>query len=132
MMSFVSSWPKGSNRVALPSEILLVQRTGSIGPPQKQQECWSHPSWSTPPWTLRHTQAVSDKRGRCKEGRVEDGKKVVEAMSLRQGPKVKKRLDRMKETGAWLAVIPDRFSGTALSLQEWHDNLSRTTLPHYC
>eukprot|EP00804_Cyclotella_cryptica_P019800 CCRYP_009692-RA/>CCRYP_009692-RA protein AED:0.48 eAED:0.65 QI:0/-1/0/1/-1/1/1/0/154 len=30
----------------------------------------------------------------------------------------------MKETGAWLAVIPDRFSGTALSLQEWHDNLS--------
>eukprot|EP00804_Cyclotella_cryptica_P019798 CCRYP_009693-RA/>CCRYP_009693-RA protein AED:0.29 eAED:0.30 QI:0/0/0/1/0/0.14/7/0/1059 len=71
-----------------------------------------------------HAGCVRQAGAAARRERVEDGKKVVEAMSLRQGPKVKKRLDRMKETGAWLAVIPDRFSGTALSLQEWHDNLS--------
>ena len=71
-----------------------------------------------------HAGCVRQAGAAARRERVEDGKKVVEAMSLRQGPKVKKRLDRMEETGAWLAVIPDRFSGTALSLQEWHDNLS--------
>ena len=71
-----------------------------------------------------HAGCVQQAGATARRERVEDGKKVVEALSLRQGPKVKKRLDRMKETGAWLAVIPDRFSGTALSLQEWHDNLS--------
>eukprot|EP00804_Cyclotella_cryptica_P008690 CCRYP_018533-RD/>CCRYP_018533-RD protein AED:0.12 eAED:0.12 QI:0/-1/0/1/-1/1/1/0/466 len=71
-----------------------------------------------------HAGCVRQAGAAARRERVEDGKKVVEALSLRQGPKVKKRLDRMKETGAWLAVIPDRFSGTALSLQEWHDNLS--------
>ena len=71
-----------------------------------------------------HAGCVRQAGATARREQVEDGKKVVEALSLRQGPKVKKRLDRMKETGAWLAVIPDRFSGTALSLQEWHDNLS--------
>eukprot|EP00804_Cyclotella_cryptica_P001834 CCRYP_018398-RA/>CCRYP_018398-RA protein AED:0.40 eAED:0.40 QI:0/-1/0/1/-1/1/1/0/87 len=57
-------------------------------------------------------QAVSDKPGRCKEGeRVEDGRRWWKHCHLRQGPKVKKRLDRMKETGAWLAVIPTASAG---------------------
>eukprot|EP00804_Cyclotella_cryptica_P014859 CCRYP_020381-RB/>CCRYP_020381-RB protein AED:0.31 eAED:0.31 QI:0/-1/0/1/-1/1/1/0/224 len=58
-----------------------------------------------------HAGCVQQARAAARRERVEDGKKVVEALSLRQGPKMKKRLDRMKETGAWLAVIPDRFSG---------------------
>ena len=60
----------------------------------------------------------------ARKERVEAGKTVVDQLSQQGGPKVTKRLGRMKETGAWLTVIPDRFGGTMLSLQEWHDNLS--------
>ncbi len=60
----------------------------------------------------------------ARKARVDDGRAVVEQLSQHGGPKVAKRLGRMKETGAWLTVIPDRFGGTVLSLQEWHDNLS--------
>eukprot|EP00804_Cyclotella_cryptica_P030400 CCRYP_008488-RD/>CCRYP_008488-RD protein AED:0.23 eAED:0.23 QI:0/-1/0/1/-1/1/1/0/262 len=59
-----------------------------------------------------------------RKARIEDGKAVVEDISQRRGPKVRKRLERMMETGAWLTAIPDRMSGTELSLQEWHDNVS--------
>eukprot|EP00804_Cyclotella_cryptica_P017895 CCRYP_001275-RA/>CCRYP_001275-RA protein AED:0.09 eAED:0.08 QI:0/-1/0/1/-1/1/1/0/754 len=59
-----------------------------------------------------------------RKARIEDGKAVVEDISQRRGPKVRKRLERMMETGAWLTAIPDRMSGTELSLQEWHDNIS--------
>ena len=37
---------------------------------------------------------------------------------------MRKRLEQMKELGAWLTVVPDRLSGTVLSYQEWHDNIS--------
>eukprot|EP00804_Cyclotella_cryptica_P022493 CCRYP_020698-RB/>CCRYP_020698-RB protein AED:0.28 eAED:0.28 QI:0/-1/0/1/-1/1/1/0/237 len=50
-----------------------------------------------------------------RKARIEDGKAVVEDISQRRGPKVRKRLERMMETGAWLTAIPDRMSGTELS-----------------
>eukprot|EP00804_Cyclotella_cryptica_P022225 CCRYP_020341-RA/>CCRYP_020341-RA protein AED:0.41 eAED:0.41 QI:0/0/0/0.66/0/0/3/0/301 len=59
-----------------------------------------------------------------RKARIEDGKAVVEDISQRRGPKVQKRLERMMETGPWLTTIPDPMSGTELSLQEWHDNIS--------
>ena len=60
----------------------------------------------------------------ARKERIADGKEVVEDISQRRGPKVRKRLERMMETGAWLTAIPDRMSGTELSFQEWHDNIS--------
>ena len=47
-----------------------------------------------------------------------DGKTVAEQLSQQGGPKAMKCLEQMRETGAWLTVIPDRCGGTVLSLQE--------------
>ncbi|KAL7488749.1 hypothetical protein ACHAW6_014342 [Cyclotella cf. meneghiniana] len=37
-------------------------------------------------------------------------------------PRVKKRMERATTAGAWLSTIPDRFSGTELTKDEWLDN----------
>ncbi|KAL7478797.1 hypothetical protein ACHAW6_004593 [Cyclotella cf. meneghiniana] len=42
----------------------------------------------------------------------------------RSPPKVKKRMERAAVTGAWLSTIPDRFSGTKLTKEEWFDNVA--------
>jgi hypothetical protein len=39
-------------------------------------------------------------------------------------PKVKKRMERANAAGAWLSTIPDRFSGTELTKDEWLDNVA--------
>eukprot|EP00804_Cyclotella_cryptica_P019799 CCRYP_009691-RA/>CCRYP_009691-RA protein AED:0.45 eAED:0.53 QI:0/0/0/1/1/0.5/2/0/276 len=124
MMSFVSSWPKAKQ-----GGLAIRDPAGAAS---RLQRASTEATGVLVTSLLEHTTLDIEAHAGCvrqagaaaRRERVEDGKKVVEAMSLRQGPKVKKRLDRMKETGAWLAVIPDCFSGTALSLQEWHDNLS--------
>ncbi len=38
--------------------------------------------------------------------------------------KMAKHLGQMGKTGAWLSVIPNRFDGTELSQDEFHDNLA--------
>jgi hypothetical protein len=71
-----------------------------------------------------HAGCVRHAGAAARKDRLADGTSVVEQLSQRGGPKVMKRLERLGKTGAWLTVIPDRFGGTALSLQEWHDNIS--------
>ena len=56
----------------------------------------------------------------------------------RSPPKVKKRMERATATGAWLSTIPDRFSGTELTKDEWLDNVAirygrrPADLPDHC
>jgi len=46
------------------------------------------------------------------------------ALMERLPPKVKKRMERATAAGAWLSTIPDRFSGTELTKDEWLDNVA--------
>ena len=46
------------------------------------------------------------------------------ALMERSPPKVKKRMERAAVAGAWLSTIPDRFSGTELTREEWFDNVA--------
>ncbi|KAL7474526.1 hypothetical protein ACHAW6_000505 [Cyclotella cf. meneghiniana] len=39
-------------------------------------------------------------------------------------PKVKKRMEQATAAGVWLSTIPDRFSGTKLTKDEWFDNVA--------
>ena len=60
------------------------------------------------------------------------------ALMERSPPKVKKRMERATATGAWLSTIPDRFSGTKLTKDEWLDNIAiryaqhPAILPDHC
>ncbi|KAL7477167.1 hypothetical protein ACHAW6_002998, partial [Cyclotella cf. meneghiniana] len=46
------------------------------------------------------------------------------ALMERSPPKVKKWMERATAAGAWLLTIPDRFSGTKLTKDEWLDNVA--------
>jgi hypothetical protein len=46
------------------------------------------------------------------------------ALMQRSPPKVKKWMERATAAGAWLLTIPDRFSGTKLTKDEWLDNVT--------
>ncbi|KAL7477083.1 hypothetical protein ACHAW6_002899 [Cyclotella cf. meneghiniana] len=39
-------------------------------------------------------------------------------------PKVQKWMEWATATGPWLSTIPDRFSGTELTKNEWLDNIA--------
>jgi hypothetical protein len=60
------------------------------------------------------------------------------ALMERSPPKVKKRMERTTAAGAWLSTIPDRFSGTELTREEWMDNVAirygrrPANLPDHC
>jgi hypothetical protein len=60
------------------------------------------------------------------------------ALMERSPPKVKKRMERTTAAGAWLSTIPDRFSGTELTRDEWLDNVAirygrrPANLPDHC
>ena len=53
-------------------------------------------------------------------------------------PKVKKWMEQATAAGAWLSTIPDRFSGTELTKDEWFDNVAirygrrPADLPDHC
>ncbi|KAL7474735.1 hypothetical protein ACHAW6_000694 [Cyclotella cf. meneghiniana] len=54
-----------------------------------------------------------------------DGKAAFHATLMeRSPPKVKKWMERAANAGAWLSTIPDRFSGTELTKEEWFDNIA--------
>ena len=64
-----------------------------------------------------HVGCVQAADNAARKERVAAGTMVVESVAHQQGHKVRKRLEQMKETGAWLTAIPDRFSGTVLPYQ---------------
>ncbi|KAL7474211.1 hypothetical protein ACHAW6_000199, partial [Cyclotella cf. meneghiniana] len=56
--------------------------------------------------------------------RKESDKAFRTSLLARATPKVKKRMERLAATGAWLTTMPNRFGGSELSKLEWHDNVS--------
>eukprot|EP00957_Ditylum_brightwellii_P181999 13865587-Ditylum_brightwellii.AAC.1 len=48
---------------------------------------------------------------------------ALEVMKEGKSTHAKKKLDRGKETRAWLVVIPNRLNGSELSEEEFRDNL---------
>jgi hypothetical protein len=79
---------------------------------------------NSPLYNEAHAGCVRAAGNAARKERIAAGNKVVASLGKVRGPKVRKSLERMKETGVWLTAIPDRLSGTALSYQEWHDNIS--------
>ncbi|KAL7474910.1 hypothetical protein ACHAW6_000853, partial [Cyclotella cf. meneghiniana] len=54
-----------------------------------------------------------------------DGKGDFHTALMERSPrKVKKRMEQATAAGAWLFTIPDRFSGTELTKDEWFDNVA--------
>ena len=60
------------------------------------------------------------------------------ALMERSPPKVKKRMEHSTAAGTWLLTIPDRFSGTKLTKDEWFNNVAirysrhPADLPDHC
>ena len=61
---------------------------------------------------------------RARKERIKEEEASLEEMKRRDGRKVAKRLERTKETGAWLSCVPNRFDGTKVSGEEFFDNLA--------
>ena len=74
-----------------------------------------------------HKKQVKEASKNMRKERDETEKGVINAISSAGGVKVKKPLDRMTEAGSWIQarswiqIAPDRFDGTELSKDEWHD-----------
>jgi hypothetical protein len=64
---------------------------------------------------------AAGKRGR--KARVDAEEAHLKGMGERLGRKVKKRLERAPETGAWLSSNPTRLNGGELSAFEFRDNI---------
>ncbi|KAL7474446.1 hypothetical protein ACHAW6_000420 [Cyclotella cf. meneghiniana] len=54
-----------------------------------------------------------------------DGEAAFHAALMEQSPpKVEKQMEHAAIAGAWLSTIPDRFSVTKLTKEEWFDNIA--------
>ena len=71
-----------------------------------------------------HKACVREAGDRARKLRVKEEEASLEEMKRRDGRKVAKRLERTKETGAWLSCVPNRFDGTEVSGEEFFDNLA--------
>ena len=71
-----------------------------------------------------HKKQVKQASKDMRKAREELEQGLVDELSAAGGVKVKKRLDRMKEAGSWIQAAPDRFDGSELSNDEWHDNIT--------
>jgi hypothetical protein len=71
-----------------------------------------------------HRACVREAGDRARKTRIKEEEASLEEMKKRDGRKVAKRLERTKETGAWLSCVPNRFDGTEVSGEEFFDNLA--------
>ena len=72
--------------------------------------------------SVAHKACVRQAGAKARKERVDGEKKVVRGMMELASKAVKKRLERIGQTGAWLTMIPNRLNGTLLSMEEWRDN----------
>ena len=75
---------------------------------------------------LHHPHHIAKVRAAGRAAREEREEKEAAFMDTlgRQSPRVKKRMGRMAETGAWLTLMPSRFDGTQLTAEEFRDNVA--------
>ena len=69
-----------------------------------------------------HKACVRQAGAKARKERVDGEKEVVRGMMALASKAVKKRLERIGQTGAWLTMIPNRLNNTLLSMEEWRDN----------
>ncbi len=79
---------------------------------------------SEPISTHHHRSTVRAAGTKSRKERRDGEDAFLQALLARSPPKVKKRLERVSATGAWLTTIPDRFAGTELTKHEWLDNIA--------
>ena len=73
----------------------------------------------TPLDSVEHKACVCLAGATARKERVASEKEVVTEMMGQASKAVKKRLERIGQTGAWLTMIPNRLNGTLLSMEEW-------------
>ena len=71
-----------------------------------------------------HKKRVKEASSKMRKEKNEEEEELLKKLGEQGGAKVKKRLARVTECGSWIQVAPDRFDGTELSRDEWHDNLT--------
>ena len=71
---------------------------------------------------VAHKQCIQQVGTKARKERVESEVEFVESLPSRSSKVVKKRLERMGKTVAWLTVMPNLLNGTLLSAEEWRDN----------
>jgi hypothetical protein len=89
--------------------------------------------------TVAYSERASSVRRECRKARLKDEDRklglIIDSSSSKQ---VARRMERAKETGAWLTATPDRLNGTELSAEEFRDSLrlrfglSPLSLPQRC
>ena len=58
----------------------------------------------------------------CRKERAEGEQAFVAELKGKAKKDVKRRLEQIGETGAWLTVAPNKLAGNLLSAEEWRDN----------
>ncbi|KAL7524012.1 hypothetical protein ACHAXR_000406, partial [Thalassiosira sp. AJA248-18] len=77
---------------------------------------------NTPLGSEEHKQCVRKAGTKTLKERVDSEKAFVKEMMEGASKKVKKWLERIGETGAWLSASPNQLDGNLLSAEEWRDN----------
>ena len=77
---------------------------------------------NTPLDSNEHRTCVRKAGAMARKERVDGETAVVKGMMIGATKLVRKRLERIGETGAWLTVLSDKLYETCLSAEEWRDN----------
>ena len=72
--------------------------------------------------STEHKQCVRKAGATARKERMESEEKAVESLKASAPKAVKKRMDRIGKTGAWLTAVPNLLDGTLLSAEEWREN----------
>jgi len=72
--------------------------------------------------SVNHRICVRTAGATARKDRIEREMEMVKAMMATSSKVVRKRLERIGDTGAWLTVLPDKLYKTCLSADEWRDN----------
>ena len=72
--------------------------------------------------SVEHKACVRTAGAKARKERVDGEKEAVKGMMVGASRMLKKRLERIGETGAWISMTPNRLNGTLLSMEEWRDN----------
>jgi hypothetical protein len=70
-----------------------------------------------------YAEVASQKRRECRKIRVKAEVSKLKALCAGMRPAAARRLQRSRETGAWITATPDRLNGTELSAKEFRDSL---------
>ena len=72
--------------------------------------------------SVDHKGCVRMAGAKARKERVDAEKEFVKEMMASSTKAIKKRLERIGETGAWLTMLLNKLNGTLLTMEEWRDN----------